>query len=55
MKPSANPINRSWLFGFVLASQSLVEKKEDVVFLKSLCEPKKLMSFCFLLTCASGA
>jgi hypothetical protein len=27
-----------------------VEKKEDVTFLKSLCEPKKLASFRFLLT-----
>jgi hypothetical protein len=45
MKPSANPINRSLLFGLVPSLQSLVEKKEDVVFLKSLCEPKKPTAF----------
>jgi len=32
-----------------------MEKKEDVIFLKSLCEPKKPTSFRFLLSRESGA
>jgi hypothetical protein len=32
-----------------------VKKKEDVIFLKSLCELKNPMSSRFLLTCAFGA